>query len=443
MPSTFLLSVIVVRTLDAREAATFFAILAALSIGPMIGRLGLGPNVTRLMPAESDPEARRQIAGTHLQATFLLSCLSAPLIALVGCNGLLGHSGFLPAFVLTTLLIIIESTRLMVSDIFAAAGRVRASVLTMHYIRSLLTLPLVALVVFVVSRPSLVAVLATYLAVAATQFTVAVILARHDVAIFRFSAGISTLRKAIGQGTQLFSLEFSYFFMMQGTIWLATAAFSPVAATQYAAAATLAMQVTLLESLAGLAITPPAARLWAAGQKAQVVRTLSNAATLSTFVTIIVVGLLAILGPFALEVAYGSFMRPASTMLLILAASGIFQACFNVSITMLVISGYIAAAARTSVVVTIVAVPLAVVAAWLSGPIALAAVSSLSISALLISQWLTARKILRRVPHAHYHLVRAARELMSDPDANAEPSELANGSPPGTRTQDRSPGQRP
>ena len=207
--------------------------------------------------------------------------------------------------------------------------------------------------------------------------------------------------------------------MMQGTIWLATAAFSPVAATQYAAAATLAMQVTVLESLSALAITPPAARLWAAGKKEQVVRTLSNAATLNTLVAITVVGLLAILGPFALETAYGSSMRPASTMLLILAASGIFQAFFNVSITMLIISGYIAAAARTAVVVLIVALPCAVAAAWLSGPIALAAVSSLSVSAMVICQWLTARKILRPVPHAHYHVVRATRELVSDADANA------------------------
>jgi len=44
MASAFLLTVIIVRTLDTREAATFFAIVAALSIGPMVGRLGLGPN---------------------------------------------------------------------------------------------------------------------------------------------------------------------------------------------------------------------------------------------------------------------------------------------------------------------------------------------------------------------------------------------------------------
>ena len=268
--STFLLSVIIVRTLDLREAAVFFAILASVSFGPLVGRLGLGHNVIRLMGAESDPQKRRRIAGTHLHATAVLSVVTAPVIALLGCNALIGQSDFAPVFVLTSLLIAVESTRLMVSDIFAAAGRVHASVATMHYVRSLLALPLVALVVFATSRPSLVAVLGAYLVVSATQFIVALIHARHEVAIFEFSAGIVTLRTAVVQGTQLFSLDFSEFMLRQGTIWLATVAFSPLAATQYSVAATLALQVVLLDSLCALAVEPPAARLWAAGHKARV-----------------------------------------------------------------------------------------------------------------------------------------------------------------------------
>jgi O-antigen/teichoic acid export membrane protein len=424
MASTLLLTVVIVRTLDPHEAATFFAVLVALSFGSMIGCLGMGPNVIRLMAAEPDPVDRRKIAGTHLQATFLLSCLSAPFIALVSCNGLLGHSIFLPACVLTTFLIVIESTRLMISNIFTAAGRVHASVATMHYVRSLLALPFVVLAVFAISQPSLLVVLGTYLAVAAIQFAVALLHAREYVAIFEFSAGVSTLRKAIGEGTQLFTLDLSEFMIMQGTIWLATAVFSPAVATQYAAALTLAMQVTILESLSALAVAAPAARLWAAGKKEEVVRMLSNAATLSTLVVIIVVALLAVFGRFVVEVAYGPSMRPAATMLLILATGGIVQASCQRSNTMLIVSGSITAAARTAILVLIVALPCAVAAALLSGPIALAVVTSLSVAAISTGQWLTARKILGRAPHAHYRIVRAARELASDPDAKAEPCEV-------------------
>lgn len=51
MVSTFLLTVIVVRTLNPLDTAAFFAVLAALSIGSVVGRLGLGPNVIRLIPS--------------------------------------------------------------------------------------------------------------------------------------------------------------------------------------------------------------------------------------------------------------------------------------------------------------------------------------------------------------------------------------------------------
>lgn len=421
--SALLLSVVTVRALDAREAATFFAVLAALSVGPLVGRLGLGPNVIRLVAAEADPEARRQIAGAHLRATFLLSSLSSPVIALIGCNGLIGHSNFVPAFLITSALILIESTRLMISDIFAATGKVAASVATMHYVRSFLTLLFVVIVVFAVGRPSLVAVLATYLAAAFIQFVVALRHARTDIAIFRFSGGLSsTLRNTLGQGTQLFSLEFSQFMMMQGTVWLATTAFSSEEATQYAVAVTLGMQVTLLEGLISLAIIPPAARLWAAGHRAQVVRMLSNAATLTTVVIVVVVAMLAVFGAFAIEVAYGAAMRPASTMLLILAAGGIFQAMFAVNIAILIVSGNVAATARTAVVVLCVSLPCAIAAAVFGGHLALAIVTSLSVAAMAICQWLTARRTLGLAPRAHHHLIRAVRELRSDPQDEAEPA---------------------
>lgn len=424
--STFGLSVVVVRTLEPREAATFYAILAALSIGPLIGRLGLGLNAIRLIPMECDPESRRLIAASHLHAVVLLSVVSAPVIALLGCIGLRGHSIFVPAVIMTALLVAVESVRLMVSDIFAATGRVGASVATMHYVRSFMVLPFVAFIVFVVGNRSLIAVLATYVAVAATQLVVALIYARRDVAMFNFSPGTS-LRAAVGQGTQLFSLEFSEFMMMQGTIWLATSVFAALPATQYAAAVTLAMQVTILEGLLSLAATPAAARLWAAGKVDQVARTLSNVATASTLIAVVVVGLIAVGGHRAIEIAYGEDMRPAGTLLLILAVGGVFRAALTVNITMLIVSGHIAAAARTAVAVLALALPCAVAAALFGDPMLLTVVTSASVAVMLTGQYLTARKYVGVAPHAHFHVVRAMRELLSDSDVEEDTVSVQRG----------------
>ncbi|WP_123028237.1 lipopolysaccharide biosynthesis protein [Mycolicibacterium stellerae] len=420
MASMLLMTVVVVRSLEAHEAATFFAILASLSFGAKIGCLGMGPNVIRLVAMEPDPQVRRKITGTHLQATFLLSCVTAPIIAVIGLNGLFGHASFFPAFVMTTLLIIVETTRLMISDIFTATGRVHASVATMHYIRSVIALPFVVALVFGLHHKSLFAVLGTYLAVATVQLAIAVVHARKDISYFDISGGFATLRTATKEGTQLFSLDLAEFLMLQGTIWLATALFSPTVATQYAAAVTLAMQVTILEALTGLAVAAPASRLWAAGKKDEVVRMLSNSATLNAFIVLVFVALLTVFGRFVVETAYDSSMAPAATFLLILAVGGIVDASFKRSITLLIVSGSITAAARTAIVVLGFAFPTAIVAALLAGPTALAMVTSVSIAVMAVAQWNTARRALGRAPRAHRHIILAARDLFHDSGAGTD-----------------------
>ena len=258
---------------------------------------------------------------------------------------------------MTTVLIVIESTRLMISDIFAAEGRVRASVATMHYVRSLVVLPFVVIAVYALNNPSLLAVLGTYLAVAAVQFIVAVVQVNKYASLFESTGGFATLQKAVKEGTQLFSLDLAEFMIMQGTIWLATAVFPPPIATQYAAAVTLAMQVTIFESLAALAVVAPARRLWVVGKKDEVIRMLSNAATLSTTIVVaIFASLLLLWAPYA-EGRVWPEMEPAATMLVILAAGGVVQVSAKRSITVLIVSGEITAAARTATLLMLLTGP--------------------------------------------------------------------------------------
>jgi O-antigen/teichoic acid export membrane protein len=409
--ATFLLTVIVVRTLDAPDSAVFFAILAALSIGSIVGRLGLGPNVVRLIPAESDRQKRRVIAGTHLKATMLLTAPTAPVVALFASIGLIGHGNFLPVFILTSSIIMIETVRMMLSDIFAGLGRVAASVATMHYLRSIMVVPVVGVVAITFERPTLVTLLATYAAVSAVQLVVALWLGRKEMSLAG-SQGTGALRAAFSAGTRLFSLDVASFTMVAGSIWIANAVFTPDAATRYSAAAAIAMQVTVLESLAAWAVTAPAARLWAAERRQEVVRLLSNLATVNTAVVVVVVGALAMVGGTALEIAYGPSMRSAAVVLVILACGGIFQAAFGVSIAMLIISGHINEVSRTALIVVAVELPAAIAAAHFGGAEALASVSSAGVTLLAASEWLTARKCLDEAPRPHLNVVRAVREIV-------------------------------
>jgi O-antigen/teichoic acid export membrane protein len=417
--STFLLTVIVVRTLDARDTAAFFAILAALPIGSIVGRLGLGQNVVRLIPAEPTIAGRRIVAGTHLQATVLATLPTAPIIAVCATVGLIGHGDFPEALLLTTAMIILEAVRMMLSDIFAAVGRVTASVATMHYFRSAAVLPVVGIVAFGLDDPSMMNLLSAYTGVAAIQVVVALWFARTDISI-RFSGVLASLRLAIADGARLFAFEVTAFLIISGSIWLANAAFAPETAAQYSAAMTIATQVTLLEGLAAVAVMPPAARLWAAGRKREVARMLSDLATVNTVITIAVVAALSAFGTMALEFAYGPSMRDAGVLLVILACGGIPQAALSVAASLLIISGEINAVCRTALLVLVVVVPCGIAAAFLGGAMTLAVVAALGLAALYIGLWLTARRFLDQTPLPHWRVITAVRELISETTHRSE-----------------------
>jgi O-antigen/teichoic acid export membrane protein len=417
--STFLLTVIVVRTLDARDTAAFFAILAALPIGSIVGRLGLGQNVVRLIPAEPTVEGRRIVAGTHLQATVVLTLPTAPLIAVCATVGLIGHGDFPTALLLTSAMIMLEAVRTMLSDIFAALGRVTAAVATMHYFRSAAVLPVVGIVAYGIEDPTLLNLLTAYTVVAAIQVVVSLGFARRDLAI-RFSGVFSSLRRAIADGSRLFAFEVTAFLIISGSIWLASATFPPETAAHYSAAMTIATQVTLFEGLAALAVMPPAARLWAAGRKREVVRLLSDLSTVNTVITIAVVAGLAAFGTIALEFAYGPSMRDAGVLLVILAAGGIPQAALSVAASLLIISGEIDAVGRTALLVLVVVVPSAVAAAFFGGALTLAIVAALGLATLYVALWFTARRHLESAPFPHWRVIRAVRELISETTHRSE-----------------------
>lgn len=424
MVATFLLTVIVVRFLNTRDTAAFFGVLAALPIGSIVGRMGLGNNVVRLIPSEPDRQLKRIIAGTHLRATFMMTLPTAPIIALCATVGLIGQQNFVPALLLTTLMVLIESIRMMLSDIFSAVGRVSASVATTHYVRSVIVLPVVAVVAFTVAQPTLVEMLIAYSAVSGAQVLFALIAGRSDIAL-RHAPGLAALRAAIASGSRLFTLELTAFLIVSGTIWLANATLIPHDAKLYAVATTIAIQVTILESLAATAVLPPAARMWVAGRKPEVIRMLSNLSTVNTLITVSVVLVLAFFGGFFLELAYGPALREANILLVILAVGGIPQAALSVNTSLLIIAGHLDAVCRVSLVVLALVVPGAIAAAVFGGALALAIVAACGLASLYIGLWLTARHIFGESPRPHWNVLRAGRELVTERGDVAEAPKVA------------------
>lgn len=409
--ATLLTTVIAVRGLDAREAATFLAILAGLMLGPMFGKLGLGQNVIRLIARQNvlrdAPDTRRMISE-HLRAALVLSLLSAPVLALASTAALIDRPGHLAALALTSVLLVAETLRLMLSDVFAAVGDVRASVAATHHVRTIAAAPALVAVVALVPHPTLTEVLAVYTAVAVLLLLGALFRARHLLRRPGRSPG-GRLIPTITAGLVLFALDASFFVVGRGDVWLASAQFEPFDAARYGTVSMLAFQVTVLQGLASLAITPMAARMWAAGQRVSVVRMLSAAATLTTVATGVIVLALVVLGREVLGLAYGAEFAGSHALLVVLAVGGLGQAAFGFSVPLLLISGLIRRAVTACAGVVAVMVPVAVAAAVWFGPLGLAIASSAAALVLPVAQWLAARGGCAGAPVPSWRIGRAVR----------------------------------
>jgi O-antigen/teichoic acid export membrane protein len=159
----------------------------------------------------------------------------------------------------------------------------------------------------------------------------------------------------------------------------------------------LAFQVTVLQGLASLAITPAAARLWATGAHDRVRRLLSATATLATTATLAVVAALAAVGGPLLGLAYGPDFVSGLPLLLILAAGGVGQAAFGFSVPYLLVSRMIKRAVVSCGLALVVAVPLCVVGAAMSA-ILLPVAQTVAAGGVPLPSWNVAEavRVLRR-----------------------------------------------
>ncbi|TWH75356.1 hypothetical protein JD78_03912 [Modestobacter roseus] len=311
--ATFGTSVLAVRALDARPAAGFLAVLGALMLGPMVGRLGLGQSAIRAISAAPGPgEVAVQVVA-HLRAVALLSLLTAPAVAWLATAVVQDDRG--RVVLLVAAMIVLETVRLTVSDVFAALGRIPWSVAATHHSRSIIAL--VAMGVVVLASGGSTTLLTLLTVYAGTSLALlAVVLSALLVGLPRRARGTgrrwwAPMLAAVAAGAWLFTVELGAFLVGRGDVWLAGWAFGAQDALEYSTASVLAMQVTVLEGLANIAIAPVAARMWAAGEHARVFRLLSASATLSTAVTVLAVALAWLLGPQALAL-YGDGLGDAA-----------------------------------------------------------------------------------------------------------------------------------
>lgn len=401
LAATFLTSVLAVRSLDARSATAFLAILGALMLGPMVGRLGLGQSAIRSIAASRSGDETAAHVVAHVRAVGLLTLLTAPLIAWLATAVVQERRGEIIALVV--LLVLLETLRLTVSDIYAALGRIRWSVAATHHSRSVVALAaLVAVVVLQQGQTTLITLLGVYAAVSAALLG-ATLLRLPVRPRLRGARWWSPMLAAMGAGAWLFTVELGAFLVGRGDVWLAGWVFPGGQALLYSTASVLAMQVTIIEGLANIALAPVAARLWAEDRRDRVFELLSASATVSTAFTMLAVVLAWFLAPAVLRI-YGEDLAAGAPYLAVLATGGLGMAVCGSCAVLLVISGNGRAAAGAVALALGIVVPSAVLAARLLGPLALAVVSAASTLLLFGLYAITCRRVFGRAPLPGTHL---------------------------------------
>jgi len=402
--ATLLTSVLAVRTLDDRSATGFLAVLGALMLGPMFGRLGLGQNAIRTIAAATTPaEVAAQVLA-HLRAVALLSLVTSPLVAWVATVVVREDRGLVVALVVV--MIVLETVRLTVSDVYAALGRITWSVAATHHSRSILALLAMGVVVGAQGGGSTLVTLLTVYAV-----TSLVLLAVTSVRLplrdrERGARWWAPLLAAVAAGAWLATVELGAFLVGRGNVWIAGWVFPSDQALLFSTASVLAMQVTVLEGLANIALTPVAARLWAAGQRDRVFALLSASATVSTVITLVLAAGTWLLAPEVLRI-YGAGLSDAAPYLSIMATGALGMSLFGSCAVLLVVTGNGRTAAGSVAVATLVTVPGAVLAAQLGGPLALSFASAAAMVVLFGSYTVACRTAFGRAPLPGIHLRRS------------------------------------
>ena len=217
--ATLLTSVVAVRTLDARSATGFLAVLGALMLGPMFGRLGLGQNAIRTIAAATTPaEVAAQVLA-HLRAVALLSVVTAPVVAWVATVVVREDRALVIALVVA--MIVLEALRLTISDVYAALGRITWSVAATHHSRSILALLAMGVVVLVQGgETTLVTLLTVYAATSLVLLAVTSLrLPLRDRE--RGARSWAPMLVAVAAGAWLATVELGAFLVGRGNVWIA------------------------------------------------------------------------------------------------------------------------------------------------------------------------------------------------------------------------------
>ncbi len=438
MAGGLVLVALAARRLPVTVAPTLFLTLTALIVAPMLGRAGVATHAVAEL-ARLRAVGDRNGALTVVQRVLLItgagSVLSGMPLALAVILRTPGE-GRLTLWLVVSTLLVCETIRLTVSDLFSGMGHPLWSAMLGHQPRAAFGAVSATLYMALKPQPTLTGLL-TSLGVVSLVLTVSglggLALAAHrwrhtEASGFEVGAAepmseISThraLRSAIRAGMPLLLIDLALFAVGRLDVWIAARAFPAEEAVRYSTASVMANQLGLPIGLLALAICPLIAGLNAQGQLPRLEQLLRTVASVSIAVFVPVLVVLVVWGEWLFGALFGPALRSAAPLFLILSIGAVALVVGGLGQPVLMMTGHARSAAGLSLVIVALWVPAGWYAAHRGGPMALAAVSSSATAALHGGLCLLARSRAKVWVLPSWHVFRMVGELLRPAPALAE-----------------------
>ncbi len=392
--ATFGLTGIATRTMEPADVTILYAVLAALMIGPILGRFGLNQWAVRdlaAMRTSQDPATVAGLARRFAATAVLPAVLTAPLVAGIAIIASAQNRSVGALVILTSIVLAAESWRLTASDTLIGLGFTGWSAALAHQVRAIAVTVLIVVYLLTSSAGLDIVRLLQVMSVVGVAL-VAVGLYRIWRIPSRSDPDLSVdVWAAARIGLPFLLVDLVVVIVARGDVWLAASVFDADQAALYGTASVLAAQIGLPIGLASIALAPVIAGNVARGRVDQIERSIRTLATAILYIVAPATVIAVLFGRRLLELGYGSPYGDAHPYLLILLVGNLALALLGAAPVVLLMAHCHRHAMNVCVTWLAIVVPVVIGAAVMAGPVGLAIASALATvglySALAATAW--------------------------------------------------------
>jgi O-antigen/teichoic acid export membrane protein len=380
--ATFVLTAIAARRLTPADLTVFYALLAALMIGPILGRFGLNQWAVKDLASlrtRDDVEAAVALGRRYVISAVAPAALAAPIISGLFIAGISQGRLDLSLTLLAAVILFAETWRLAIGDVLIGLGQTGWSAVLGHQVRAIVvTLAVLSVQLIAPDALDLNRILGM-MALVAVGLVVGGLHRLWTLPARQTSGQIALhVPELLRRGYPFLVVDLIVVVVARGDVWLAGPALTDETAARYGTASILGAQIGVPIGLASVALAPVVAGLFAQRKLEAVERAVRSVATLVGYALIPVLVASFFFGESLLAWVYGPLYVDAHPYLLVLMIGNLALAVLGAGPVVLLMSGR----QRETMVVCVswfaVAAPTAVIAAIVGGAMALAVASAMT-----------------------------------------------------------------